>query len=410
MNSLLERLIMPRRTWPLALLFVLSPDWAAAGVLESIAPYLIDHYTFDDPLDGDPAATVELDLGTDATNINLLNGAPRVADGAWWGSHWALETRQNNSAPNDDWKAGVMFASSAASTLTGTNDVTGITVMGWFKPLGSASDNPSPNTNTEDPSDYYNSFSLAGFLRGDENVGSLDGHAVRALLEVINGKVTGLGRRLDNQSGSGQRASTDDWDVVMPPEIWTHLTATFNFDSGAIALYKNGLPLASSNTATGNWRTTSQTDYTSSSNAGGIKIGGSYPDNSQEFNPFNGRDDELMFFNKTLTAQEVADQFQLVSDIPGDFNRDGTVDAADYTTWRDGLGPDFSPADYLLWKTHFGTVAQESGGAAAKVDSYAVPEPTGLYLLFFAWAVRFGWVSFPNLSRRSSLACVRLAS
>ncbi len=117
-----------------------------------------------------------------------------------------------------------------------------------------------------------------------------------------------------------------------------------------------------------------------------------------------------MFFDKTLTAQEVADQFQLVSNIAGDFNRDGRVDAADYTTWRDGLGDDFSSADYLDWKSNFGAAAQESGGAARASRPVTIPEPTGISLLLFAWAMRFGRIFPSNLSRRGSLACVRLAS
>ncbi len=240
-----------------AVAIALVPNRAAAAVLDSLAPYLIDHYTFDNPLDSDPLSPVELDLGPDATSIDLLNGAPRVVDGAWWDSHFSLETGQKNSSPNDDWKAGVMFSSSAASTLAGTSHVTGVTIMGWFKPLGNVTDNPSPNTNTPAPDDYYNAFGLAGLLRGDEGVGTLDGHTVRALLEVIDGKVTGLGRRLDGQTGSGQRSSLQDWDEVMPPGIWTHLTATFDFNRGRILLYKNGSPLASSNNSTDNWETTS---------------------------------------------------------------------------------------------------------------------------------------------------------
>ncbi len=53
----------------------------------------------------------------------------------------------------------------------------------------------------------------------------------------------------------------------------------------------------------------------------------------------------------------------------GDYNNDGTVNAADYTLWRDNLGSVFalqnrdpastgviSQADYLAWKNRFGTV------------------------------------------------------
>lgn len=356
------------------------PSSAAAAVLDSLAPFLINHYTFDNPLGSDPLATVEVDLGSDDTNILLLNGAPRVLDGAWWGSHYSLETGQRNAGANDDWKAGVMFSSSAASTLAGSRRVTGITLMGWFRPLGDTTSNPSPNMSTEDPDDYFNAFGLAGLLRGDSNTDGLDGHSVRALLEVINGKVTGLGRRLDNQNGNGQRASVDDWHVVMPPRVWTHLTAAFDFDFGTIDLYKNGLPLESSETDTDSWNVNDNVNRTSNTNAGGIKIGGSYPDNSAERNPFNGRVDELMFFNKTLTADDVAAQFELVSNIPGDFNGDGAVDAADYSVWRDGLGAVYTENDYAVWKSHFGDTLLSRAGSKA-LNTGSSPEPTVLVLL-----------------------------
>ncbi len=101
----------------------------------------------------------------------------------------------------------------------------------------------------------------------------------------------------------------------MPPNQWTHLAATFNFETGEIALYKNGKPLAQytqRNVASWTWKA-GEKHVSSNTAAGGIKIAGSYPDNSQEKNPFNGRIDELMFFNKALTAEEVAGQYKLIS-------------------------------------------------------------------------------------------------
>src|SRR5262245_51554969 len=108
----------------------------AGDVVESLRPNLINHYTFDNPQNGNVKSTVELDLGLDQVNINLINGAPRVADGAWSGSKYSIETGQKNDKPNDDWKAGVMFPNSAESMLKGSRRVTGVTIMGWFKPLG----------------------------------------------------------------------------------------------------------------------------------------------------------------------------------------------------------------------------------------------------------------------------------
>ncbi|MEQ8849979.1 hypothetical protein [Botrimarina sp.] len=55
--------------------------------------------------------------------------------------------------------------------------------------------------------------------------------------------------------------------------------------------------------------------------------------------------------------------------LPGDFNLDGSVDAADYTVWRDNASGLFVQADYTTW-------AQNYGAAGA----VAVPEPA-------TWAV-----------------------
>ena len=83
----------------------------------------------------------------------------------------------------------------------------------------------------------------------------------------------------------------------------------------------------------------------------------------------------------------------LISDgLTGDFNRDGTVDAADYTVWRDSLGQSGNLAadaneddivdaeDYALWKANFGRTELGGGGALA-----SVPEPsTAVFALLAA--------------------------
>ncbi len=79
-----------------------------------------------------------------------------------------------------------------------------------------------------------------------------------------------------------------------------------------------------------------------------------------------------------------------IASLAGDYNGDGTVNAADYTRWQDTLGQNVTAgsaadgngdgtidaSDYGVWKTNFGTT---SGLAAA--SGAAVPEPTNLVLL-----------------------------
>ena len=61
----------------------------------------------------------------------------------------------------------------------------------------------------------------------------------------------------------------------------------------------------------------------------------------------------------------------------GDYNRNGTVDAADYAVWRDGLRTVYNQADYQIWKTHFGEIR---GGGSSAIANAAVPEPSSLVI------------------------------
>jgi hypothetical protein len=60
--------------------------------------------------------------------------------------------------------------------------------------------------------------------------------------------------------------------------------------------------------------------------------------------------------------------------LPGDYNGDGSVDAADYVVWRKGDGSD---EGYNDWRTNFGHTAGSGSGALADA---AVPEPASLAL------------------------------
>ena len=73
--------------------------------------------------------------------------------------------------------------------------------------------------------------------------------------------------------------------------------------------------------------------------------------------------------------------------IPGDFNNDGMVDAADYVVWRKTDG---TPAGYNAWRTHFGQVSGSGAGASANAT---VPEPATFVLLMLlaaGWCIRRG--------------------
>ena len=67
---------------------------------------------------------------------------------------------------------------------------------------------------------------------------------------------------------------------------------------------------------------------------------------------------------------------QVLPAIPGDYNKDGVVDAADYTVWRDGLGGEFTQDDYNAWRANFGNTLGASGSGVNSDEGLAwVPEP-----------------------------------
>ena len=93
--------------------------------------------------------------------------------------------------------------------------------------------------------------------------------------------------------------------------------------------------------------------------------------------------------------------FDVLKD-PGDYNADGTVNAADYTSWRNTLGDGLKAGSpgrrrqqqrsgcrrLHVWKNNFGNVTPGSGGGAGGLG---VPEPASNLLIFAAAA--FGWLA-----------------
>ena len=79
--------------------------------------------------------------------------------------------------------------------------------------------------------------------------------------------------------------------------------------------------------------------------------------------------------------------------LAGDFNRDGIVDAADYTVWRDGLGTVYTQADYTVWKTNFGACRKRRGAMAA------VPEPDSVLLLCVGSASTLAFMRYQSADR-----------
>jgi hypothetical protein len=109
--------------------------------------------------------------------------------------------------------------------------------------------------------------------------------------------------------------------------------------------------------------------------------------------------DWLVHYNALDVTLEVASV--TAAGLPGDYNQNGVVDAADYTVWRDTLGqmggdlaadgsgatpgvPDgtVDQLDYDLWKSHFGETLDIGAAAIGSATApAAAPEPANISLI-----------------------------
>ena len=122
-------------------------------------------------------------------------------------------------------------------------------------------------------------------------------------------------------------------------------------------------------------------------------------------NAINGED--LVFKYRAPSGQVVEGEVIYIGEappkLPGDFNNDGIVDAADYTVWRNNLGAAewvlngngngsglVDGEDYTLWKNKLGTASP----TVLASTTNSVPEPTtlvGVVVVFAGlWRVRHG--------------------
>ncbi len=69
----------------------------------------------------------------------------------------------------------------------------------------------------------------------------------------------------------------------------------------------------------------------------------------------------VYFDDAAISALRLGDS-TAISPMPGDFDGNGTVDAADYAVWRKGLPKTYSQSDYNLWRDNFGDSAGSGVG------------------------------------------------
>jgi hypothetical protein len=106
---------------------------------------------------------------------------------------------------------------------------------------------------------------------------------------------------------------------------------------------------------------------------------------------------DRIIFSKLSGGGSGEIQFAANAGLAGDYNRNGIVDAADYTVWRDTLGQPASAysgadgngnatidaGDYTVWSGNFGDAIGGGGAGANSSSPAAVPEPSSREL--FVW-------------------------
>lgn len=130
----------------------------------------------------------------------------------------------------------------------------------------------------------------------------------------------------------------------------------------------------------------------------------------------SGGDDDLQFSYVQAGALAVRQGGVTYIDggLPGDYNGDGSTDAADYTAWRDALGSTTAlradgngngrvdAEDYLVWRDNYGRTA-----APAHAAGESIPEPAAWCLLAIVAACGVCWT---RCAGRSALAAVWIAA
>ena len=159
--------------------------------------------------------------------------------------------------------------------------------------------------------------------------------------------------------------------------MWQHVAVTFSDDTAK--LYVDASAVATKTSVT---MDPHQVRATAALLGRGMAEGSGY----------RGRVDSLYVYSDARTAAEIlTDVRAMLGGIytpapdaepdhdPGDYNRDGSVDAADYTVWRDLAGEivaigssadgnrdgTIDDADFLVWRNHFGITTPAGSGAAA---------------------------------------------
>jgi len=106
-----------------------------------------------------------------------------------------------------------------------------------------------------------------------------------------------------------------------------------------------------------------------------------------------------------------AADFSMPLGLPGDYNGNDAIDAADYSTWRDAMTAGASTllndptpgsvdeTDFEYWRVHFGETLGGGAGATGPASvAAAVPEPSGWLLMLFGVVALQRWATIRFLA------------
>jgi hypothetical protein len=82
-------------------------------------------------------------------------------------------------------------------------------------------------------------------------------------------------------------------------------------------------------------------------------------------------------------ASVIVNSISVTGTSLGDFNGDGSVDAADYVVWRGNLGSDYTDDDYQIWRANFGTIL--TAGTGSSTTGLSTPEAPTVTLVGVCW-------------------------